>query len=188
MLFISKKQIRPLCIFMISDKHDGLRMNNNLKQEKSGVHGIWGIWLDFLFFENIIYIFCAIHFLMFFFCLFVYCFLFKTNVFFLHGVLHREKQMKDILREAVVETHDHVLSFYHYWRCMWLCLSVCEWVFVRIHQGVTWNYFLASKEHFDCLFFLWYWTKKKQKKKGRPVPLWFICSSPLTLSHFIFSS
>lgn len=49
--------------------------------------------------------------------------------------------------------HDHVLSSYHYWRCMWLRLSVREWVFVRIHQGVKWNYFLATKEHFDCHFF-----------------------------------
>lgn len=48
--------------------------------------------------------------------------------------------------------HNHVLSSDHYWRCMWLRLSVCEWVFVRIHQGVKWNYFLATKEHFDCLF------------------------------------
>lgn len=113
---------------------------------------------------------------------FVYCFFLFLNVL-LRGVLRRENKMKDILREAIVEKHhNHVLSSYHYWRCMWLRLSVCEWVFVRIHQGVIWNYFRQTKEHFDCLCF-WYW---KKKKKDRPVLFWLICSSTLPPSHFIF--
>lgn len=94
------------------------------------------------------------------------------------------KQMKDILREAIVEKHhNHVLSSYRCWRCMWLRLSVCEWVFVRIHQGVIWNYFWRRRSISIANFF-WYW---KKKKKDHPVPLWLICSSPpRPPSHFIF--
>ena len=142
-----------------------------------------GGWLDFLFFENIIYIFwrdSLLNVFCFCFC-FVIVFLFLKKVL-LCGVLRRENKMKDILREAIVEKHhNHVLSSYHYWRCMWLRLSVYEWVFVRIHQGVIWNYFWQTKEHFDCLCF-WYW----KKKKDRPVLFWLVCSSTLPPSHFIF--
>lgn len=78
--------------------------------------------------------------------------------------------------------HNHVLSSYRYWRCMWLRLSVCEWVFVRIHQGVIWNYFWQRRSISIATFF--FGTEKK--KKDHPVPLRLTCSSPLPPSHFIF--
>lgn len=134
-----------------------------------------------------------------FFCLFI-VFLFKKSNSFTRCSLPW-KQMKDILREAVVENHDHVLSSYHYWRCMWLRLSVCGWVFVRIHQGVIWNYFLATKEHFDCLFFSLVLKKKKialfHFGSSAPLPpdslsisylvLINLCSSGTNILLFIYS-
>lgn len=69
--------------------------------------------------------------------------------------------------------HNHVLSSYHYWRCMWLRLSVCEWVFVRIHQGVIWNYFWQRRSISIAIFF---GTEKKKKRSP--------CS---TLAHLLLS-
>lgn len=101
------------------------------------------------------------------------------------GVLRREKQNEGhSQRSNCRKHHNHVLSSYHYWRCMWLRLSVCEWVFVRIHQGVIWNYFWQRRSISIAIFF---GTEKKKKKKDHPVPFWLICSSPLPPSHCIFS-
>lgn len=75
--------------------------------------------------------------------------------------------------------HNHVLSSYRYWRCMWLRLSV--WVSVCAHTlRCNMELLMATKGAFDCHFF-WYW----RKKKDHPAPLRLICSSLPTLSHFI---
>lgn len=63
---------------------------------------------------------------------------------------------------------------------MWLRLSACEWVFVRIHQGVIWNYFWQRRNISIAIF--WYW-----KKKDRLVSFRLICSCPLPPSSFILS-
>lgn len=55
--------------------------------------------------------------------------------------------------------HNHVLSSYRYWRCMWLRLSV--WVSVCAHTlRCNMELLMATKGAFDCHFF-WYWKKKK---------------------------
>lgn len=146
---------------------DGLRKNHNLKQEKSGVLGVGG-WIDFLFFENIIYIFLRDSLLN----VFVYCFLFLRNSFMRCSPPWKQNEGHS-QRSNCRKHHNHVLSSYHYWRCMWLRLSVCEWVFVRIHQGVIWNYFWQRRSISIAIFF-----GTEKKKKDRPVPLWLICSSP----------
>lgn len=106
-------------------------------------------------FLKILYIFfCAIHFLMF----FVYCFLFLK--FFYAGFSAVKTNEGHSQRSNCRKHHNHVLSSCHYWRCMWLRLSVCEWVFVRIHQGVIWNYFWQRRSISIAIFF---GTKKKKR-------------------------
>lgn len=90
------------------------------------------------------------------------------------------KQMKDILREAIVENITimfcPLIAIEGACDCVW----VCEWVFVRIHQGVIWNYFWQRRSISIASFF-WYWKKKK-------IALFHCGSSapfPLPPSHFI---
>lgn len=140
-----------------------LKMTNyvsitTLNRRNQGFTGS-GVWLDFLFFENIIYIFLRDSLLNVFIVFIVFLFFFYSFM----RCSPPWKQMKDILREAIVEKHhNHVLSSYRCWRCMWLRLSVCEWVFVRIHQGVIWNYFWRRRSISIANFF-WYWKKKKKR-------------------------
>lgn len=135
-----------------------------------------GGWLDFFIFENIIYIFLRdslLNVFCFVLCFFLFCFF---NL--LRGV-HRENNEGHSKRSNCRKHHNHVLSSYHYWRCMWLCLNVCGWVFVCIHQGVIWNYFWQWRSISFAIFLV---LKKKKKK----ITLFYFGSSVLP-SRFIFS-
>lgn len=107
---------------------DGQWKNHNPKQEKSGVHGLW-VWLPLLLFENIIYIFLRNSLLNF----FVYCFSFFN---LLCGVLHRGNKMKDILREAVVETITimfcPLITIEGACDCVWVRVSECLCAYIKV--------------------------------------------------------
>lgn len=62
-------------------------------------------------------------------------------------------------------------------RCMWLRLSVCESVFVRIHPECNMELLMAAEEHFNCLFSL------VLKKKDHLVPFLLACNSHLTFFY-----
>lgn len=135
-------------------------MINNFKTGE--IRGFWrfGTWLHFLIFENIIYIFLRVSLLN----VFVYFISFKKIL--LCGVLHRDKQMKDILREAVVEKSrscSFLLSLLkvHVIASVCVCVRACEWVFVRIHQGVIWNYFRQRRS--VLIAFFSFGTEKKNR-------------------------
>lgn len=158
-------------------------MINNFKTGE--IRGFWrfGTWLHFLIFENIIYIFLRVSLLN----VFVYFISFKKIL--LCGVLHRDKQMKDILREAVVEKSrscSFLLSLLKVHVIASVCVRACVRVSVCAHTSRCNMELLSSaKERFDCLFFLWYW---KKKQNVCPAPFGFICSSPPWLSpipHFV---
>lgn len=188
------------CIFMKNYYYRFEMMDygrfTTLNRRNQGFTGSGG-WLDFLFFENVIYIFLRDSLLNVFFCL-----LFSFLKILLCGVLRREKQNEGhSQRSNCRKHHNHVLSSYHYWRCMWLRLSVCEWVFVRIHQGVIWNYFWQRRSISIAIFF---GTEKKRKKKitlfhfgsSAPPPclppiaylVWInLCSSGSDILLFIYS-
>lgn len=131
------------------------------------------------FWKYYIYIFLRVSLLN----VFVYFNSFKKIL--LCGVLHRDKQMKDILREAVVEKSrscSFLLSLLKVHVIASACVRACVRVSVCAHTSRCNMELLSSaKERFDCLFFLWYWKKKTERL---PCSIWVhLLFSPLTLSH-----
>lgn len=127
------------------------------QEEESGVHGV-GFDLTSSFLKILIYIFLRDSLVNV--CVFIVFFF-----FFLYYSCMRcsppWKQMKDILREATVENITilfcPLIAVEGACDCVW----VCEWVFVRIHQGVIWNYFWQWRSILIANTF-WYWKKEKK--------------------------
>lgn len=145
--------------------------NTTLNRRNQGFTGL-GVDLTSSFFENIIYIFCAVHFLIFLFIVFF----FKNS--FMRRSAPRKQNEGHSQRSNCRKHHNHVLSSYHYWRCMWLRLSV--WVSVCAHTSrCNMELLFGNEEAFRLPFF---GTEKK-------IALFHFGSSapPSPPSHFIFT-
>ena len=185
----------------ISDWHDGTYGRiTTLSRRNQGFFGIGG-WLNFLFLKILyIYIFLRSSLLDVFRLLFFFS---EKKKSFFYAVLSTVKnKWRTFSEKAVVEKITIIfcplITIEGACGCVWACVSECAHT-----SKCNMELLLATKEHFDCLFFLWYWKKKEKKKItlfhfGSSAPLaWLspisylvvinLCSSGTNILLFIYS-
>lgn len=141
-----------------------LKMTNyvsitTLNRRNQGFTGS-GVWLDFLFFENIIYIFLRDSLLNVFivFIVFLFFFLFFYAVFTTVKTNEGHSQRSNCRKTS--QSCSVLLSLLK----VHVIASECVWVSVCAHTSrCNMELLLATKEHFDCQFFL---VLKKKKKRS----------------------